>query len=119
MKTTISPTDITLALADLHPDDWATVLGFTRNLAARANATTPAEKAYRDQADLVYLLKELHVLVDACCLALQSAGNDEVDSVTTAMMMASNGLFDLYEQQELRAKALEAVAYQEDGEDAA
>ena len=110
----ITPTDINIALADLHPDDWQNVLDFMRNLAASSNASTPEEKAYHQQTDLVFWLKQVHGLVDACRLALKGAGNDETDSVSTALLMACNRLYELYEQQELRAKALEAIAYPED-----
>lgn len=107
----ITPTDISIALADLHPDDYANVLGFIRNIKGYAIATTPEEKAYHQQTDLVLWLKQVHDLVGACRLALKGAGNDETDSVTTVLLMASNRLYELYEQQELRAKALEAIAY--------
>lgn len=110
----VTPTDISIALADLHPDDYANVLGFIRNIKGYATATTPEEKAYHQQTDLVFSLKQVHGLVDACRMALKGAGNDETDSVSTALMLASNRLYELYEQQELRAKALEAIAYPED-----
>ena len=76
-----------------------------------------AIKNYRAQGELVGELKELYSLVNITRLALMNQGQDETDTVAEVLMIASNRLFVLTQQQQAIAKQLERIAYPESGEE--
>ncbi|MEZ5454285.1 MAG: hypothetical protein R3E93_15900 [Thiothrix sp.] len=111
----ITPTDISIALADLDKADYAGVLEFIRQAkGSKASTSTPEEKALRQQTDLVGDLKRLYSLTETARLAVLHINADETDAAVRVLLMVSNGLFELLDFQKLKVKQLAAIAYPED-----
>jgi hypothetical protein len=113
--------DITVALAEVHPDDWQSVLDYITMIKANKSSQqaniSKAQQAYSQQLNLMFELKELYALVNASRLVVSNQGQDETDTAAAVLMQATNRLFDLAEQQAAIEKQLERIAYPESGEE--
>lgn len=82
---------------------------------SNANAMTldVYRKMHADQSALVVELKDLYALVEVSRQAVNHVNADETDAAEAVLLMASNRLYDLCEQEKAREAALELLAYPE------
>jgi hypothetical protein len=106
--------DITVALAEVHPDDWQSVLDYITMIKANKSSQqaniSKAQQAYSQQLNLMFELKELYALVNASRLVVSNQGQDETDTAADVLQLASNRLFELLEAQKSKTSELEAIA---------
>lgn len=112
---TITFLDLTLALNGLEKHRYAEVLNCIRTVKGMSPLPQdPAELAIRQQHALVHELRELYAQVNVSRLALEKLGQDETDSAAAVLLLAGNRLYELTEEQHIRAQALERAAHPED-----
>lgn len=109
--TTITPTDINIALVDLDKGKYAEVLEFIHAAKGNAPAIQPERKAFREQESLVADLNRLYSLVETARLAMLQINADDGEAVSDTLLLAAEMLFDLAERQKIKCEQLEAIAY--------
>jgi hypothetical protein len=75
-------------------------------------------KMLDEQRALLIDIKEIYALVNVCRLAMEKQGQDETDSTSMVLMLATNALFELEERETKRCNSIEMLAFPFDTEGA-